>query len=357
MRILHISRAMGGGGTEKIVYQLCRDNRVHEQVVMSCGGIYADKLERHGIRHIVIPDITRKTPLIIIKCLYRILYTVKKEKIDIIHSHHRMAAFYTRLVRMVVDVKHVYTAHSVFEDKKQLTKFSLEKCDIIAVGEGVKRNLIDVYKIDAGRIKVIYNSVLPLKTGILNDCISKLREESKIIIGSIGRITRLKGADIFFRAMKIVAAKRTDVVAVMIGEGEDKAELKELKLLLVRLGITDFIHFMGHQNNILDIISQLDFVVHASRLEGLPLTPIETFSQGKTIIASDISGNNEVIEDGRTGLLFENENSEQLAEKILLLVEDISLRETLEKNAFTIYQEKYSYSEFLKKYNKIYQLC
>lgn len=69
MKVLHISRTMGQGGAEKIVYQLCRDNSDQEQIVVSCGGVYADKLEQDGIKQYKIPDLDNKNPFIMLKCL------------------------------------------------------------------------------------------------------------------------------------------------------------------------------------------------------------------------------------------------------------------------------------------------
>lgn len=51
MKVLHVSRTMGYGGVEKVVYQLCKDNHNAEQLVVSCGGRYVSELEKSGIRH------------------------------------------------------------------------------------------------------------------------------------------------------------------------------------------------------------------------------------------------------------------------------------------------------------------
>lgn len=71
-------------------------------------------------------------------CLYKIWKVVHTEKIDIIHTHHRMAAFYARIISMLSKVKHVYTAHSIFYDKRKLMRYALGNCEIVAVGNGVK---------------------------------------------------------------------------------------------------------------------------------------------------------------------------------------------------------------------------
>lgn len=85
---------MGQGGAEKVVYQLCKDNKKATQFVASCGGKYVEELNKVGVKHIMIPDIDRKNPVLILKTIVILLRTIKKYKIDIVHSHHRMAAFY-----------------------------------------------------------------------------------------------------------------------------------------------------------------------------------------------------------------------------------------------------------------------
>ena len=83
--------------------------------------------------------------------------------------------------------------------------------------------------------------------------------------------------------------------------------------------------------------------------------PIETFSQRKTIIASNISGNNEVVTDSVTGLLFEKDDIEGLAGKIKELLKDEKLCEQLERNAQQEYIEKYEYNLFIEGYNAVYR--
>ena len=98
---------MGQGGAEKVVMQLCCDNNEHEQFVASCGGIHVPELEKHGVKHFLIPDIDKKDPVFMIKTLFTLIRIVKKEHIDIIHTHHRMAAFYGKLIKAITGVKHV----------------------------------------------------------------------------------------------------------------------------------------------------------------------------------------------------------------------------------------------------------
>ncbi len=352
MRILHISRTMGHGGAEKIVLQLCLDNRQDTQLVASCGGEFVGKLEEAGIKHVQIPDIDSKNPAQMLKTLFILWRTVRKEKIQIIHSHHRMAAMYGRLVSALTGVKTVYTAHSVFFDKAGLTRFALAGSAVVAVGDGVRHNLTDFFGIGESEITTIYNSIKIVLTGVGDPRIEALKGEGKIIVGTIGRIVKQKGMDVFIKAIDICRHRNPNLVGVIVGDGEERVAMETLSN---QLGAQNHIVFLGFKNNILDIIRQLDFAVSASQREGLPLTPIEVFSQGKTMIATDISGSNEIVQDGVNGILVEKDNVGQLAEKILALCSDRVFMKELEKHAYEAYAEKYDYKLFLDKYRELYE--
>lgn len=352
MRILHISRTMGQGGAEKVVYQLCRDNKKQQQFVISDGGAYVEKLKKIGVHHYIIPDITSKNPIIMIWCFIAILMVVKKEKIQIIHSHHRMAAFYARLVAYLVPVKLVYTAHNVFFNKRKLLKFALCGTVIVAVGEGVKNNLINYYKIPSSRINMVYNSVSDIFTGEKNEQLCKAKKHGQYLVGTIGRISKQKGIDIFIRAIQKFSLNKKNVLGVVIGTGD---QLDKMKNLADTLSISNKILFLGYQRNVLDIIRQLDIIVLASRWEGLPLTPIEAFSQGKTVIATNISGNNEIIHDEYDGLLFTKDSVDGLVTQLKRTSSDPYLLEMLEHHARQTFEKRYQYHQFIDGYNKVYK--
>ena len=350
MKILHISRTMGQGGAEKIVYQLCKSNEI-DKVIASTGGYYADLLESEGINHYIIPDIDKKNPFLIIKTLMILLKIVKKEDINIIHSHHRMAAFYARILSFFYrKLKLIYTAHNVFYNKRGLMRFSLKNTTIVAVGKGVYNNLINYYCLDKKNIKIIYNSIEPNITGKGNQILNELK--GKILIGNIGRLSEQKGIDIFLKAMKTIISNNKKVCAIIIGDGENREKYEKLAK---DLEIEKNTYFLGFQNNVFDIIKQLDFVVLSSRWEGFPLTPIETFSMKKTIVASNIDGNNEIVKNNYNGLLFKKESINDLVNKILFLLKNEKQKKEYEKNGYKDFVEKYTYEVFINSYIKTYK--
>lgn len=352
MKVLHISRTMGQGGAEKVVYQICKNSKDIEMIIASVGGIYEKELSKMGVKHYCIPDIDGKNPIDMIKIFLKLKKIIKKEKIDIIHSHHRMAAFYSKILCIFNrKVKRVYTAHNIFYNKKKLLRFSLSGSKIVACGDGVKKNLVEFYGIKDENVNVIYNSIEELEE------VSKPKDDflenrdNKILISTVGRLSEQKGIDIFISSIAELIHKDKNVYGIVIGDGELKEELKELS---IKLDIEENIKFLGYRSDVIELISEMDFIVLASRWEGFPLTPIETFSVGKTIIASDIDGNNEIVKNEYNGLLFEKDNINDLRDKMSILISDTNKRKELEKNAQKTFNEKFSYETFINKYINIY---
>lgn len=351
MKVLHISRTMGQGGAEKIVLQLCAAAGSVEHAVISCGGSCEEALQEMGVPHFWMPDIDRKNPATMWKCFVAILKVVKQEKIHILHSHHRMAAFYARIVSLLLPCKCVYTAHNVFYGKKTLFRFAVSGAKIVAVGKGVKENLVREYGQKEEDILVIPNAINKTCVYTEDPFLTGLRKDGNRLFGSIGRITRQKGVDVFIKAVAQVIKKHPWCAGIIVGDGEER---KKMEQLVDTLQLRDHIFFLGYQPNVLSIIRQLDAVVLASRWEGLPLTPIEAFSQGKAVIASDISGNNELVEDGFNGFLFPMDDDSKLAEKMLAFLDDKCSREEMEKNALDTYEARFSYEAFLAAYRWVY---
>lgn len=354
MNILQLSRTMGQGGAEKVVFQISKELSKNNNVyVASTGGIFEEKLENIGVKCIKIPDMNSKNIFLIIKTLITLFSIIKKYDIQIIHSHHRMAAFYSRLIKCFYkNIKTIYTAHNVFYNKKKLLRFSLKDSKIIAVGDSVKTNLIDVYGLNGKEIKVIYNSIEKKENGEKPCDEIFLHRENKILIGNIGRLNEQKGIDIFIKAISDIIKYNKNVIGIIVGEGKEELKLKELVKVL---NIEKNIKFLGFRTDVTEIIEQLDFIVLSSRWEGLPLTIIETFMMKKTMIASNINGNNEIIKDGYNGLLFEKDNIKELSEKINMIIHDNKLRNKLSDNARKTYNEKFIYSKFIEDYKALYK--
>lgn len=354
MKILHIYRSMGQGGAQKVIFQLCKGFCEKNDIfVASTGGYYVGELKKIDVTHYEIPDIVSNSPIYAVKILVKLYQIIKCNKIKIIHTHHRRAALYAKILSIVLpDIKLVYTSHNVFYDKKRITRFSLSKSKLIAVGESVRENMTNIYKLK--NIEVIRNAVEVNveAANYSNEILKRIQKKNKTVIGFVGRLSAIKGCDLLIKASEILKKRGIFAFYVIIGDGEEKTKLIDF---VNSKGLYEQYYFMGFQKNIQGIMKYLDFLVLPSWKEGFPLTPIEAFSMGKTIIASNVPGTTEIVLDEKNGLLFEAGNTEMLASQIERLIYDKDLLNNLEKNAITNYLTLYSYNIFIDKYKKVYE--
>lgn len=345
--ILHISRTMDIGGAERIVYQLSSDlkdefDSVH---VASTGGLWESELAAKGIQHHKILDIDSKNPLTVLKLLTSIRQIIKKNDISIVHTHHRMAAFYIRLLKLVhPKLIHVYTAHNVFKDKLPLYKFALKNAKSVAVGEAVNKNLKEDVGITDSR--VIYNGVVLKET---DDQVDEIISYGGIKLGCIARLSEQKGLTYLLDAMSLLTVK--DIRLFIVGDGELRNELENK---VKELHLQDSVTFLGYRKDISECINSFDFCVLPSVFEGFGLVAIEAFMNSKTLVATDIPGLNEVVTN-KNGILVPAKDPAALASAIDKLATDATLRQELSSQAKKDYENKFSYPLFLENYRALYR--
>lgn len=335
------------GGAERIVYQLSSDlkdefDSVH---VASTGGLWESELSAKGIQHHKILDIDSKNPLTVLKLLTSIRQIIKKNKITIVHTHHRMAAFYIRLLKLVhPKLIHVYTAHNVFKDKLPLYRFALKNAKSVAVGEAVNKNLKEDVVITDSR--VIYNGVVLKET---DDHVDEIISYGGIKLGCIARLSEQKGLTYLLDAMSLLTVK--DIRLFIVGDGELRNELENK---VKELDLQDSVTFLGYRKDIVECINSFDFCVLPSVFEGFGLVAIEAFMNSKTLVATDIPGLNEVVTN-KNGILVPAKDPAALASAIDKLATDATLRQELSSQAKNDYENKFSYPLFLENYRKLYR--
>jgi PEP-CTERM/exosortase A-associated glycosyltransferase len=159
--------------------------------------------------------------------------------------------------------------------------------------------------------------------------------DGKRVVGFIGSFYRYEGLDLLVEAMARIAAKRADVVLLLVGGGEMEEHLQsEVR----RLGLLDRVVFPGripHERvpGVYSLIDVLAYPRYSMRLTDLvtPLKPLEAMAMGKALVASDVGGHRELIEDGRTGILFKPGDAAALESALLRVLETPTLRRDLER--------------------------
>lgn len=207
---------------------------------------------------------------------------------------------------------------------KQIERYALSRIPyIIAVTPQIKE-LISNWT--GAEIHVIPN-------GIDLDSISRRREpelDKRFDLFYIGLLIKRKGVDSLIKAVSIARRKLPDIRLGIAGSGSQE---DQLKTLVKELNLGDNIEFLGFldEGKKYRYIASADIVVIPSLWEPFGIVLLESMACAKPVIASNIAGIPSIVADGKTGLLCEPGNVEDLAEKILMLVEDRPLREKMGK--------------------------
>ena len=345
--ILHISRTMDIGGAEKIVYQLATDLKEEfESVhVASTGGLWEEELNKNGIKHHKILDVESKSPKTLATNFNTLRKIIKENKIDIIHTHHRMAAFYARLLMYIFPkVKHIYTAHNIFDNKIKMYKYSLKGAKVIAVSIAVKEHLKK--QLNLNNVEIIYNGI---KVDNSKETSSEVTDFTGVKIGFIGRLDYQKGVDLLIKSL--VRLDYSNYKMYIIGAGQMGNELKEL---VSTYELNSNVEFLGYRDDISALINSFDFLVFPSRFEGFGLALAETFLREKTAVVTNILGFSDLISEDNS-VIVESENIDEIKEGIELLIRDEEKRITLGKTARVSTLDMVEYDVFLKKYLQVYK--
>jgi len=178
----------------------------------------------------------------------------------------------------------------------------------------------------------------------------QLSKNSDILF--VGRLVKLKGVDMLIKAIPIVIETIPNLNVHIVGSGPQE---KELKNLVKELKIEEYVEFLGFisEEEKFRCYMGCKVVVVPSRWDCSPITIYEAIACGKPVIASNVT-NSEILENGKTGFLFESENVEDLAEKVVKLLKDEKLREEMGKTT----KEKakqYDWSKVAEKTVNVYK--
>lgn len=173
---------------------------------------------------------------------------------------------------------------------------------IFAVSEQAKNKFVEVYPQYENKMDLFYN--------IIDDEAIKSRANAEgfeddfdgIRIVSVGRLHYQKAFDVSIEACRLLKAQGRNIRWYVLGEG---AERKNLTELIEKAGLENDFILMGAKNNPYPFVKQANFYVHATRYEGKSVAIEEAQVLGKTIVASDCTGNREQIQNGVTGELVE----------------------------------------------------
>jgi glycosyltransferase involved in cell wall biosynthesis len=333
-RVLLLIKGLAVGGAEKLLVSSLPylDTKAFDYRVayfLSEKNNLVSEIEKAGIP-VTCLNINRLYDL---SAVFRLTSHLRKEKIDILHIHSPHAGILGRIAARLSGVKVIaYTEHMPIDRLGVVARY----CNIltyplddlnIGVSNAVLKSVLHRLIIKHGKYVTVHNGIDLNTVSRQQTDIKQIKKEFGIdpkfkIVGNVANLYPGKGHKYLLEAARIILDRYPDVVFLIVGKEKNIKDLEELKNLTKRLNIENRVIFAGFRQDTFRLIPAFDIFVLPSLWEGFGIVLLEAMSFGKPVIASNVDGIPEIIDDGKNGYLVEPRNPDRIAEKTLFLLEN-----------------------------------
>jgi sugar transferase (PEP-CTERM/EpsH1 system associated) len=295
-----------------------------------------------------------------LRLLFRMVSLFRRTKPDIVHTRNAEAFFYGFLAAKIAGVRTiVHSEHGrTFDDRgirflaqRVLSRYTAA---IGSVSEQLKRDLTSHIGIPAERIDVLHNGV-DFDRFSNSTANASLRNQlhfspDDLVIGSVGRLAPVKNYPLLLRAVASLDHDR--VRLLLVGDGPERSRLEELAR---SLGVETRVRFLGHREDIPDLLGIMDAFVLPSFSEGMSNTLLEAMASGVACIASNVGGNSEIVRHGLDGLLFASGDEAALHSALSRLVDDAGMRSGMAAAGRARVAGEFSMEAMVERYESMYR--
>jgi glycogen(starch) synthase len=284
----------------------------------------------------------------------RLLSLASELQPDVIHAHSPVLDSVPAIrVGRKLGIPVVYEIRAFWEDaavdhgstKEDSLRYKLTR----ALETWAVRNADAVTVICEGlRKDLVERGILKMKLGL----------GSSRVLGFIGSFYAYEGLDLLIAALPTILSQMPDVKVLLVGGGPQDTALKQQ---VMALDLKDRVVFTGRVphaevNRYYDLIDVLVYARHPMRLTELvtPLKPLEAMAQGRLMVASDVGGHKELIQDGKTGVLFHAGSTKDLASKVVALLKDEQGWDSMKKNGRQFVETERNWAASVARYRQVY---
>jgi len=310
----------------------------------------------------------------------RLLELAKQLQPDVLHAHSPVLNAWPAIhVGEKLGIPVVYEIRAFWEDaavdhgtqtegglRYRLTKAMETRAvrranQVVTICQGLRNDLIS-RGISSEKIGTVPNAVdidhFSLSAGADPELKAKLGLTDCRVIGFLGSFYAYEGLDLLIAALPAILAKAPDVRLLLVGGGPQEANLKAQASAL---GLTDKVVFVGRVphaevSRYYDLVDLLAYPRHPMRLTELvtPLKPLEAMAQGHLLLASDVGGHKELIQDGQTGALFKAGDVDDLATKTLATLNLPDHGAAIRANGRRFVEQERNWANSIANYKSIY---
>jgi glycosyltransferase involved in cell wall biosynthesis len=346
MRVLHLLDSLGRGGAETLCLDVCRRARANGldlTFAATGGGELEDDFRRSGADFV---RLSRTLPLDL-KLAGQLRHLILEREIEVVHCHQAVEALHAYLATRGSSssgdgrrVKRVLSFHLCTADTKNrlALKFLAPRMDAnVAVSRELLSCLEREGKFSTGKnFHVVYNGVDAARLGATNggDLRAELRlTESELLFGMVGNFYADGRKDqlTVCRALPEVFARVAGAhFAFAGGQSEGASQIyAECVNFCRERGIAGRVHFLGKRADIANVLRALDLFVFSSRKDSFGVAVVEAMLAGVPCVVSDIGALLEVTNDGEYAAVFRTGDANDLARRLVELIEDRARRERL----------------------------
>jgi glycosyltransferase involved in cell wall biosynthesis len=338
--ILILDNELEMGGKEKLLYQYIeRADRSRFDISVCClkqGGYYKSRIEALGVPFH--DNLLRyRYDVFSFRALARIL---RAKKVHLIETFaHPNTVLFSSLARRQGLVDRVLVSHHAMGSgfKKRVVprhaRPFLRRMDAhLAVAEAQARYLIDVEKVPADRVHLVYNGIdadvyRPAAPGDRDEARRQLGiAGAGLVLMAVGSLKPLKGFDLLIRAATPVLTAHRDARLVFIGDGVDR---DALAALAAQQGVGAQVVFAGLRDEVNVLLRAADALVLSSRTEALPTVILEAMATGLPVVTTRVGGVPEIVEPDRSAVMVPPEDEGALRAAIERIADSPDLRRTM----------------------------
>jgi len=361
----------GGGPDKTILLSAEQHDRDKVEVVVAYVRDASDqefcigqKAQAKGLTFYEIEE-TSKFDFSVVQTLSEI---VMRHNINLIHSHDYKSDLFAYLLRRKVRQLRpalISTMHGWALDGFRGRVFwrldvSLMRTfdHLIAVSRATKKQMVDA-GIPTELISVVHNGIdthtwSPCQTNVAMQEALGL-ENAVPIIGYVGRLSAEKDLYSWLRAVALVTTEYPQARFVIVGEGRNDSLLAELRKMAAGLDIADKVKFLGYRENLPAIYATFDIFFLSSLREGICNSLLEAMAVGIPVVATDVGGTKELVIDGQTGYMVPNGDFEAMAQSLLRLACDSSLRKKIGVAGRKRIENDFSFASRLSRIETLYE--
>jgi len=322
---------------------------------------FAEELEKRKVKAFVLPvwpgeigtkkDLLKFLPHFPQYLFYflKIIFSLRKEKIDLVCLQGTTEKLILSPIFKIFRLPVIWLEHGPF--------FAFQKTILVKVGYKWESRLVErIITVSKDSQKNLKNNGIKNPICVWTGIAGKKKESKKskeLVVGFSGAVCWEKGIRDFLEVAFVVKERMEKVRFLLVGDGPQLNWMKEAVRVL---GMEKNFIFPGWQKSVDPFLEQMDiFFFPTYHLEGLPLALLEAMAMGIPVVARDIGGNRELVVNGKTGYLFKEESSEEVAKIIVELLKNIPKRKAMGEVARKRWKKYFNEEGWIKKMYKIFE--